>query len=135
MSLFHPPAWFPPQLAVLWPLTWVQVLMLHAQIRVTYGRGVKYHWSLTPNLRVYLYSIDWIPGQKPGREELKARAHFNDRLAAACDRRAAVPDYLRNPAISARPGAPAHLRAALSVPDAACHRAVLAGRKLPLPDT
>lgn len=30
MSLFHPPAWFPPQLAFLWPLIWVQVLMLRA---------------------------------------------------------------------------------------------------------
>ena len=40
MSLFHPPAWFPPQLAFLWPLNWVQVLMLRAQIRAAYGRGV-----------------------------------------------------------------------------------------------
>ncbi|WP_321488882.1 hypothetical protein [uncultured Hyphomonas sp.] len=93
MSLFHPPAWLPPQLAFLWPLIWVQVLMLRAQIRAAYGRGVKYHWALTPNLRVYLYSIDWIPGQAARREGLKPRPHFNDRLAAACDGRAAAPAY------------------------------------------
>jgi hypothetical protein len=94
MSLFHPPAWFPPQLAFLWPLIWVQVLMLRAEIRATYGRGVKYHWSVTPNLRVYLVSIDWIPGQKAERDWLKPSPHSSDRLAAACDGRAAAPDYL-----------------------------------------
>ncbi|WP_321490237.1 hypothetical protein [uncultured Hyphomonas sp.] len=93
MSLFHPPSHFPPQLAFLWPLIWVQVLMLRAQIRAAYGRGVKYHWSVTPNLRVYLVSIDWIPGQKAERDWLKPSPHFNDRLAAACDGRAAAPDY------------------------------------------
>ena len=94
MSLFHPPAWFPPQLVFLWPIIWVQVLTLRAQIRAAYGRGVKYHWSVTPNLRVYLVSIDWIPGQKAERDWLKPRAHFNDRLAAACDGRAAAPGYV-----------------------------------------
>jgi hypothetical protein len=95
MSLFHPPHWFPPQLAFLWPLVWVQVLMLRAEIRAAYGRGVKYHWALTPNLRVYLHSIDWIPGQAAGREGLKPRAHPSDRLAAACDGRAFMPEHLR----------------------------------------
>ena len=90
MSLFHPPAWFPPQLVFLWPIIWVQVLALRAQIRAAYGRGVKYHWSLTPNLRVYLVSIDWVPGQKAG---LKPRAHSSDRLAAACDGLALMPAY------------------------------------------
>ncbi|WP_321488950.1 hypothetical protein [uncultured Hyphomonas sp.] len=93
MSLFHPPAWLPPQLAFLWPLIWVQVLMLRAQIRAAYGRGVKYHWSLTPNLRVYLVSIDWIPGQKAERDWPKPSPYFNDRLAAACDGRALMPAY------------------------------------------
>ncbi|WP_321490824.1 hypothetical protein [uncultured Hyphomonas sp.] len=93
MSLFRPPAWFPPQLSFLWPLIWVQVLMLRAEIRAAYGRGVKYHWSVTPNLRVYLVSIDWIPGQKTERDWLKPSPHFNDRLAAACDGRAAAPAY------------------------------------------
>ena len=100
MSLFHPPAWFPPQLAFLWPLIWVQVLMLRAQIRAAYGRGVVYRWSLTPNLRVYLVRIEWMPGQKAERAWSKPRAHFNDRLAAACDGRAASPAYaaqLREP--------------------------------------
>jgi hypothetical protein len=94
MSLFHLPPGFPPQLAFLWPLIWVQVLMLRAQIRAAYGRGVKYRWSVTDNLRVSLVSIDWIPGQKSEREWLKPRANFNDRLAAACDGRAAALEYL-----------------------------------------
>ncbi|WP_375209728.1 hypothetical protein [Hyphomonas jannaschiana] len=94
MSLFHPPAWFPPQLAFLWPLIWVQVLMLRAQIRAAYGRGVVYRWSVTDNLRVYLVSIEWMPGQKKARTHLLPREHFNDRLAAACDGRAAAPAYL-----------------------------------------
>nr|WP_321361637.1 hypothetical protein [uncultured Hyphomonas sp.] len=93
MSLFHPPPGFPPQLAFLWPLIWVQVLMLRAQIRAAYGRGVKYHWSVTDNLRVYLVSIDWVPGQKADRDWLKPRAHSSDRLAAACDGRLFMPTY------------------------------------------
>nr|WP_321440990.1 hypothetical protein [uncultured Hyphomonas sp.] len=93
MSLLHPPAWFPPQLACLWPIIWVQVLMLRAQIRAAYGRGVVYRWSLTPNLRVYLVRIDWMPGQKTERPILKPAAHASDRLAAACDGRAATPAY------------------------------------------
>ena len=95
MSLFHPPAWFPPQLAFLWPIIWVQVLMLRAQIRAAYGRGVVYRWSVTDNLRVYLVSIEWMPGQKKERTHLQPREHFNDQLAAACDGRAAMPEYLR----------------------------------------
>ena len=95
MSLFHPPAWFPPQLAFLWPLIWVQVLMLRAQIRAAYGRGVVYRWSVTDNLRVYLVSIEWMPGQKKERAILKPAAHASDRLAAACDGRAAMPEHLR----------------------------------------
>ncbi|KCZ88045.1 hypothetical protein [Hyphomonas jannaschiana] len=94
MSLFHPPSHFPPQLAFLWPIIWVQVLMLRAQIRAAYGRGVKYHWGVTPNLRVYLVSIDWMPSQKKTREWLAPSEHFNDRIAAACDGRAAAPAYL-----------------------------------------
>ncbi|MEZ6001976.1 hypothetical protein [Hyphomonas sp.] len=93
MSLFRLPEGFPPQLAFLWPVIWVQVLMLRAEIRATYGRGVRYHWSVTPNLRVYLVSIDWMPGQKSERAWLKPSEHFNDRLAAACDGRAAMPAF------------------------------------------
>jgi hypothetical protein len=94
MSLFHPPQGFPPQLAFLWPLIWVQVLMLRAQIRAAYGRGVVYRWSVTDNLRVYLVSIEWMPGQKKARAILKPAAHASGRLAAACDGRMAVPDYI-----------------------------------------
>ena len=94
MSLFHPPTHFPPQLAFLWPIIWVQVLMLRAQIRAAYGRGVVYRWSVTDNLRVYLVSIEWMPGQKKARTHLQPREHFSDRLAAACDGRAAAPAYL-----------------------------------------
>jgi hypothetical protein len=95
MSLFHPPAWFPPQLTFLWPMIWVQVLMLRAQIRAAYGRGVVYRWSLTPNLRVYLVRIEWMPGQKTERAILKPAAHASARLAAACDGQAYVPEYVR----------------------------------------
>lgn len=93
MSLFHPPAWFPPQLTFLWPIIWVQVLMLRAQIRAAYGRGVVYRWSVTPNLRVYLVRIDWMPGQKTEQAILKPSTYGSDRLAAACDGRMAVPAY------------------------------------------
>ena len=94
MSLFHPPSHFPPQLAFLWPIIWVQVLMLRAQIRAAYGRGVVYRWSVTDNLRVYLVSIEWMPGQKKERTHLQPASHYSDRLAAACDGRAAAPAYL-----------------------------------------
>ena len=95
MSLFHPPSHFPPQLAFLWPIIWVQVLMLRAQIRAAYGRGVVYRWSVTDNLRVYLVSIEWMPGQKKERAILKPASNYTDRLAAACDGRAAMPEHLR----------------------------------------
>jgi len=100
MSLLHPPAWFPPQLTFLWPIIWVQVLMLRAQIRAAYGRGVVYRWSLTPNLRVYLVRIEWIPGQKSEQVILKPAAHASGRLAAACGEAAYTPEHLRTlPAI------------------------------------
>lgn len=74
-------------------MIWVQALMLRAQIRAAYGRDVKYHWSVSDNLRVYLVSIDWVPGQKADRDWLKPREHSNDRLAAACDGCAVAPAY------------------------------------------
>jgi hypothetical protein len=89
MSLLHPPEGFPLHLAMVWPLIWVQVLLLRAAVRAAYGRGVQYHWSVTPNGRVFLTSIDYVPGQKP---ELKPA---NDRLTAACDGRLFTPKYLR----------------------------------------
>ena len=92
MSLLHPPQGFPPHLAVIWPLIWVQLLLLRAAVRAAYGKGVQYHWSVTPNGRVFLTSIDWMPGQKKERVLPKPA---NDRLAAACDGRAFMPQYLR----------------------------------------
>jgi hypothetical protein len=92
MSLLHPPQGFPPHLAVIWPLIWVQLLLLRAAVRAAYGKGVQYHWSVSPNGLVFLTSIDWMPGQKKERVLPKPA---NDRLAAACDGRLFTPDYLR----------------------------------------
>ena len=138
MSLFHPPAWFPPQLTFLWPLIWVQVLMLRAQIRAAYGRGVVYRWSVTDNLRVYLVRIEWMPGQKTERAWLKPSEHYNVRLAAACDGRAAMPAFVTNPDISAHPGAgrgPVPRRAVLAVLDPGRRRDERHLGILPLPET
>ena len=138
MSLLHPPVWFPPQLTFLWPIIWVQVLMLRAQIRAAYGRGVRYRWSITPNLRVYLVRIEWMPGQKTERAWLKPSEHYNDRLAAACDGRAAVPAYATALSISAHPGAgrgPVQPRAALAVLDPGLRRDERFQGHLPLPET
>jgi hypothetical protein len=102
MSLLHPPKGFPPHLTVIWPLIWVQVLLLRAAVRAAYGKGVQYHWSVSPNGRVFLTSIDWMPGQKKERVLPKPT---NGRLAAACDGRAFAPDYLRlNPLSLGRGG-------------------------------
>ncbi len=93
MSLLHPPQGFPPHLAFFWPLIWCQILLLRAAVRAAYGEGVQYHWSVSPNGRVFLTSIDWVPGQKAEREWLKPSGHFNGRLAAACDGCAVTPAY------------------------------------------
>ena len=138
MSLFHPPAWFPPQLTFLWPMIWVQVLMLRAQIRTAYGRGVVYRWSLTPNLRVYLVRIEWMPGQKKERAILKPAAHTSARLAAACSGQAYAPGYITHLSISARPGenrGAGALRTALAVLNPGHYWDELALRNLPLPET
>jgi hypothetical protein len=91
MSFLHPPKGFPPHLAMFWPLIWVQILLLRAAVRAAYGKGVQYHWSVTSNGRVFLTSIDYVPGQKKERTFPKPA---NDRLAAACDGRAFTPEYL-----------------------------------------
>ncbi|MCA8890904.1 MAG: hypothetical protein KDA56_03575 [Hyphomonas sp.] len=103
--------------------------MLRAQIRAAYGRGIVYRWSVTDNLRVYLVSIEWMPGQKTERAWLKPATYASDRLAAACDGRAATPEYLR-----ALPLCPTLSRAN------AGHSLTLAspqknGSHLPLPET
>jgi hypothetical protein len=92
MSLLHPPKGFPAGLAMVWPLIWVQLLLLRAAVRAAYGKGVQYHWSVSPNGRVFLTSIDWMPGQKKAHTFPKPA---NDRLAAACDGRLFMPEYLR----------------------------------------
>ena len=99
MVFLRPPPGIHPQYVAIWPLIWVQVLLLRLAVRAAYGRGVKYRWSVSPNCRVFLVAIDWIPGQKSERVSLKRCTHFNDRLAAACDGRAATPAFLCNPAI------------------------------------
>jgi hypothetical protein len=76
---------------MVWPLIWVQLLLLRAAVRTAYGKGVQYHWSVTPNGRVFLTSIDWMPSQKTERIFPKSA---NDRLAAACDGRLFAPQYL-----------------------------------------
>ena len=94
MSLLHPPPGFPPHLAIIWPLIWVQVLVLRAAVRAAYGRGTQYHWSVTPCGRVFITSIDWIPGQTEAPDWLQPAAHPNARLAAALDGSAFAPDYI-----------------------------------------
>jgi hypothetical protein len=66
-------------------MIWVQVLMLRAQIRAAYGRGVVYRWSLTPNLRVYLVRIEWIPGQKAD-----ASGRSRERISMTASRQLAI---------------------------------------------
>ena len=95
MSLFHPPKGFPPHLAYFWPLIWCQVLLLRAAVRAAYGRGVQYHWSVSPNGRVFLTSIDWLPSQKAERAWLAPGQQSSKRLAAACDGTALLPAYTR----------------------------------------
>ena len=126
MSLFHPPAGFPPHLAYFWPLIWCQVLLLRAAVRATFGRGVQYHWSVSPNGRVFLTSIDWLPSQKVDRAWLKPPAQSCDRLAAACDGRAFAPAYASEFASAPESGdlRSPHSRSAPS-----------RGRNLPLPET
>ena len=93
MSLLHPPPGFPPHLCVVWPLIWVQILVLRAAVRAAYGRGVQYHWSVTPCGRVFITSIDWLPGQTEAPVWLKPAAHPNARLAAALYGSAFLPAY------------------------------------------
>ena len=95
MSLIQPPAGFPPHLAYFWPLIWCQVLLLRAAVRAAYGRGVQYHWSVSPNGRVFLTSIDWLPSQKAERAWLAPGQQSSKRLAAACDGTALLPAYTR----------------------------------------
>ncbi|KCZ85205.1 hypothetical protein HAD_05970 [Hyphomonas adhaerens MHS-3] len=129
MSLFQPPPGFPPHLAYFWPLIWCQVLLLRAAVRAAYGKGVQYHWSVSPNGRVFLTSIDWMPSQKSGRDWLTPSSHKTDRLTAACDGRAATPAYahFQDSRVCGCGGAP------VFPAPAACSRA--GAENLPLPET
>jgi hypothetical protein len=104
MSLLSPPPGFPAHLAMVWPLIWVQILALRAYVRATWGKGTKYHWSVTPYGRVFLRSIDCVPGQTEGPDWLKPALHENKRIAAALDGSLLTPAYTRNPLIGAHPG-------------------------------
>ncbi len=116
---------------MFWPLIWVQVLLLRAAVRAAYGKGTQYHWSVTPNGRVFLTSIDWLPGQKSEPAILKPSMHANDRLAAACNGRAFTPDYVaifsRAPSSAAADSGQRSLRLVALAP-------LLEGN-LPLPET
>ena len=104
MSLRHPPAGFPAHLAVIWPLIWVQILALRAYVRATFGKGTQYHWSVTPYGRVFITSIDWVPGQTEAPDWLKPASHSNARIAAALDGRAFKPAYAHTFLTCAHPG-------------------------------
>lgn len=116
MSLLHPPPGFPALLVPIWPLIWVQVLLLRAQMRAKYGKGVQYHWSVTPCGRVWLTSIDWIPGQ--AAQAWLAPAHPNARIAAALDGRwaTAKPLSLASARERGRAGSASAVRAAMPAP-------------------
>ena len=135
MSLLHPPPNFPSHLTVIWPLIWVQILMLRAAMRAAYGKGVQYHWSVTPCGRVFLSSIDWVPGQTSEREWLKPAAHPNTRIAAALDGSAFTPAYSL---LSAHPGesrGPVPQRAVPAALDPGFRRDERKFPNLPLPET
>ena len=125
MSLFHPPAGFPPHLTYFWPMIWVQVLLLRAAVRAAYGRGVQYHWSVSPNGRVFLTSIDWMPSQKRERQSLTPSPYPNARLAAACDGTAMQPSCHW---VNVRPDR-------LAAFPAPCRGAPASSLNLPLPET
>ncbi|HPF24480.1 MAG TPA: hypothetical protein PK417_13420 [Hyphomonas sp.] len=130
MSLLHPPPGFPAHLAVIWPLIWVQILALRAYVRATWGKGTKYHWSVTPYGRVFLASIDWVPGQTEAPVWAKPALHENKRIAAALSGELMLPEALRNmpELFGVFPGCvraiPACVRACLRAPSG-----------LPLPDS
>ncbi|MBR9806831.1 MAG: hypothetical protein GYB49_06395 [Alphaproteobacteria bacterium] len=119
-------------------------MMLRAAIRRAYGKGVQYHWNVTPNGRVFLASIDWVPGQTAAQTHRQPAPHFNDRLAAACDGRAFTPEHLRTLPLSMGRGvevrgkgmsASAILAAALLPLTPTPFSASRSGFSLPLPET
>jgi hypothetical protein len=89
MSLFCPPPYWPAILAPFWPWIWMQVLILRAYVRRTYGAGTPFQWGLDRFGRVILLQV--IPkGSEP--EWAKPVSSF-DRLKAATDGRLFTPEY------------------------------------------
>jgi hypothetical protein len=126
MSLFCPPAGFPPHLSLFWPFVWAQILVLRAWVRTTYGKGTLYRWSVTPYGRVFLASIDWIPGEGEEAPALVLRrlaARAQARIAALTGETAATPE-----------NRPRLMTAAGIAPGAALRADVTADTSLPLPD-
>ncbi|MCA8899370.1 MAG: hypothetical protein KDA39_11615 [Hyphomonas sp.] len=104
MSLLSPPPGFPVHLVPVWPLIWLQILMLRAWVRATYGKGTQYHWSVTPCGRVFIASIDWIANQKTEQALVRPVLHPNKRIAAALSGELLQPRYTRISLLSAHPG-------------------------------
>ncbi|WP_321488498.1 hypothetical protein [uncultured Hyphomonas sp.] len=130
MSFLRPPEGFPPHLACIWPLVWCQLILLRVAVRAAYGQDARYWWSITPNGRVFLTRIHFGLKDTAAREWLKPREHFNDRLAAACDGRAATPVHLRDSTICKERPAPRALTRLSNL-----HRGERAQLTLPLPET
>ena len=101
MSLLSPPPGFPVHLVPVWPLIWLQILMLRAWVRATYGKGTQYHWSVTPCGRVFIASIDWIANQKSEPALVRPALHPNKRIAAALSGELLQPRYTRISLLSA----------------------------------
>jgi len=57
MSLLHALPDLPPHLIPIWPLIWVQAMMLRAYVRATWGKGTEYYWGVTPHGRAVIVSI------------------------------------------------------------------------------
>ena len=135
MSLLHPPAGFPAHLAVIWPLIWVQILALRAYVRATWGKGTQYHWCVTPWGRIFITSIDWVPGQEAPRW-IEPPAHPNAHIATALDGRAFTPAYVQTLFIGAHPGEsqdPERQDLYLRLPDPGFRRGERKSLSLPLP--
>ncbi|MEZ6011489.1 MAG: hypothetical protein R3C08_06420 [Hyphomonas sp.] len=85
MSLFHPPPDLPPHLIPIWPLIWVQAMMLRAYVRATWGKGTEYYWGVTPHGRALIVSIVGKAERAEMPDWAKPPAHSNARIAAALD--------------------------------------------------
>ena len=95
MSPLCPPSGFPPHLALIWPLIWVQILALRVYVRATWGKGTQYHWSVTPWGHVFIASVDWVPGQD-APVWIEPAPHPNARIAAALNGDLMMPGALRH---------------------------------------